>query len=115
MHTDQEIDERNAIRDQQILDAAARVIQRDGLKALTRQAIGEEAKLADGSISNFGRTRISNGAHEPLGYRERILAALMQRAQDAEPVDVGMLRVGLVDGCIQPCDLDDRCRVALGV
>lgn len=112
MQTDTEIDERNAIRDEQILDAAARVIKRDGLKALTRQAIAEEAQLADGSISNFGRTRISNGAHEPIGYRERILAALMVRAQQER--DVNMLRVGLVDGCLSAGDIPDDLRAAVG-
>ena len=106
--TDAEIDERNEVRDRRVLEAARSLIRREGLKALTRDAIADEARLAAASVSNFGRTRISNGTHDTLGYRERIMSALMLEAQETR--DVAMLRVGLVDGCIQASDLSDEMR-----
>lgn len=111
MQTDAEIDERNEVRDRRVLEAARAIIKRDGLKALTRDAIADEARLAAASVSNFGRTRISNGTHDGLGYRERIMAALMADAMAAR--DIAMLRVGMVDGCIQLSDLPDDMRATI--
>lgn len=110
---DQEIDERNAMRDERALDAACRIVETRGLSALTRDAIADEANLSPASISNFGRTRISNGTHAREGYRTRILRAMMNRA--IEKGDVRMLRVGLADGCLKPDALPIHLRAAAGV
>lgn len=106
-----DIDERNEKRDDAILDAAARVIERDGLSALTRDAVAEEANLSPASVSNFGRTRITNGTHDRSGYRARILHALMWRAIGTR--NLSMIRIGLADGCLKRADLSDDLLVAI--
>lgn len=110
---DQEIDERNAERDERTLEAACRIVETRGLSALTRDAIADEANLSAASVSNFGRTRISNGTHAREGYRSRILRAMMNKA--IEKADVRMLRIGLADGCLKPDALPMHLRAAAGV
>lgn len=44
-------------RRQEILDAALRVVTRDGLRGLTHRAVDREAGLAEGSTSAYLRTR----------------------------------------------------------
>lgn len=111
--TAEEIDERNQLRDERALEAAKRIVETRGLSALTRDAIAEEANLSAASVSNFGRTRISNGTHARVGYRSRILSALMDRA--VENSDVKLIRIGLADGCLKPDALPVRLRSAAGV
>lgn len=111
--TADEIDERNAIRDDRVLNAAWAIVEARGVSGLTRDAIADEADLSPASVSNFGRTRISNGKHAREGYRSRILRALMTRA--IEKGDVRMIRVGLVDGCLKPHDVPTPLRAAAGV
>lgn len=113
MTTDQEIDERNAIRDEQALAAARWIVETRGLSALTRDAIAEKANLSPASVSNFGRTRISNGDHSREGYRTRILRAMMDEA--IARGDVAMIRVGLVDGCLERDAIPTHLRAAAGV
>lgn len=110
---DQEIDERNADRDEKTLEAAWRIVETRGLSALTRDAIADEANLSAASVSNFGRTRISNGTHAREGYRSRILHAMMNKA--IEKADVRMLRIGLADGCLKPDALPIHLRAAVGI
>lgn len=112
MHLD-EVDERNAIRDERTLEAARRIIERRGLSALTRDAIAEEAGVSPASVSNFGRTRISNGEHDRESYRSRILRALMRQAVRCG--DVTMIRVGLVDGCLRAHEIPAHLRNAAGL
>lgn len=107
--TPTEIDERNALRDRKVLDAAARIVETQGLSGLTRDAIADCAQVSPASVSNFGRHRISNGTHDDTGYRARILRAMMDEAIEAG--DVTMLRVGLADGCLKPADIPDELRV----
>lgn len=111
MHAD-EIDERNAIRDGRTLEAARAIIERNGLSALTRDYIAEVANVSPASVSNFGRTRISNGEHGREGYRSRILRALM--ADAIMRSDVKMLRIGLADGCLRPAELPPHLQRAVG-
>jgi AcrR family transcriptional regulator len=113
MITQEEIDERNAVRDQRALEAACRIVETRGLSALTRDAIADEANLSPASVSNFGRHRISNGTHAREGYRSRILRAMMDLA--VEKADVRMLRVGLADGCLKPDAIPIHLRAAAGV
>lgn len=108
---EQEIDERNAARDLQVRNAARRIIEAKGLSALTRDAIADEARVSAASVSNFGRTRITNGDHAPEGYRARILRALMDEAEQSR--DLPMLRIGLADGCLRLADLPTHIRLAL--
>lgn len=113
MMTQDEIDERNAVRDERALDAACRIVETRGLSALTREAIAAEANLSPASVSNFGRHRISNGKHAREGYRTRILRAMMERA--IEKSDIRMLRVGLADGYLKPDAIPVRLRAVAGV
>lgn len=112
MMTQDEIDERNAVRDERALEAACRIVETRGLSALTRDAIADEANLSPASVSNFGRHRISNGTHAREGYRTRILRAMMERA--IEKSDIRMLRVGLADGCLKPDAIPVRLRAVAG-
>jgi len=106
-----EIDERNELRDGRILAAAKRLIDTVGLSGMTRESLATASGNSPASVSNFGRHRISNGAHGREGYRERILAALM--AEAIEQGDVRMLRVGLADGSLRPADIPDPLREAV--
>lgn len=110
--TENEVDERNAARDQRALDAACSIVESKGLSALTREAIAHAANLSPASVSNFGRQRISNGDHSREGYRQRILRAMMEQA--IEKGDVRMLRVGLADGCLKPDAVPARLRSTVG-
>lgn len=103
-----EIDERNARRDERVLDAAWLLVETKGLSALTRDAIAFAAGVSAASVSNFGRTRITNGEHDSESYRTRIMRAMMNRA--IETGDTRMLRVGLVDGCLREDDIPMRLR-----
>ena len=111
--TAEEIDERNAIRDDRVLAAAWAIVEARGVSGLTRDAIADEADLSPASVSNFGRTRISNGKHAREGYRSRILRAMMEKAIASG--DVRMIRVGLVDGCLRAADVPTPLRAAAGV
>lgn len=110
--TEDEVDERNAQRDERALAAACRIVETKGLSALTREAIAHEAQLSPASVSNFGRQRISNGEHTREGYRTRILAAMMNAA--IEKGDARMLRVGLADGCLRPDAIPVSLRAVVG-
>ena len=113
MQTAQEIDERNAQRDERVIEAATSIIGAHGLSGLTREALANEARLSPASVSNFGRTRITNGDHDSEGYRPRLLRALMNRAITTG--DIRMLRIGLADGCLKDADVPTRLRSAAGL
>jgi AcrR family transcriptional regulator len=104
----QEIDHRNYLRDGRILAAAGRIIRARGLNALNRETIANEAGVSPTSVSNFGRTRITNGTHERLPYRTRILAGLMSQAIDDG--DLKMIRVGIAEGCLKAHDVPPALR-----
>lgn len=108
-----ERDERNDARDARTLAAAVRIVETRGLSGLTRDAIADEAGLSAASVSNFGRHRITNGDHDPLGYRTRILRAMMDQA--IERADVRMIRIGLADGCLRKDDVPPHMRAVAGV
>lgn len=110
--TDGEIDERNILRDARILAAAREVIEQSGLSGMTRRAIAERARLSRAGVSNFGRTRLSNGDHDSEGYRSRIMRALMDDAIARS--DMRMVQIGLADGCLRPDALPDHMRAAVG-
>lgn len=108
----QTTDSRNADRDAAILAAAIRIVGTRGLSGLTRDTIADEAGLSAASVSNFGRSRITNGDHDNLGYRMRILRAMMDDAISRE--DMRLLRIGLADGCLRATDLPPDLRVFAG-
>jgi AcrR family transcriptional regulator len=93
---DIEIDERNAARDERVLTAARAIVTSDGLSALTRETIAQEAGVSPASVSNFGRSRISNGDHSREGYRTRIMDALMVQALDEQ--NDRLIAIGVADG-----------------
>lgn len=88
------LDDRNTTRDDRILEAARGLVHEHGLSGMTREAIAMRAGLAVGSVSNFGRQRITNGQH-PRGDQvmPRIRDALMVDA--VERGDLVVLRMGL--------------------
>lgn len=98
-------------RDDKILAATKRIIEREGLSALTREKIADEAGLSIGSVSNYGLSSITNSPPPSEGYRARILRGLMQQAVDR--ADVKMVRVGLADGCLKLDALPDFLRKAV--
>ena len=98
-------------RDDKILAATRRLIEREGLTSLTRDKIANEAGLSAASVSNYGLTSITNSPPPSEGYRTRILRGLM--AQAVERSDVRMVRVGLVDGCLKADDLPAHLRKAV--
>ena len=98
-------------RDDKILAATKRIIEREGLSALTREKIADEAGLSIGSVSNYGLSSITNSPPPSEGYRARILRGLMQQA--VERADVKMVRVGLADGCLKLDALPDFLRKAV--
>lgn len=100
-------------RDDKILAATKRIIEREGLSALTREKIADEAGLSIGSVSNYGLSSITNSPPpgRANGYRARILRGLMQQA--VERADVKMVRVGLADGCLKLDALPDFLRKAV--
>lgn len=100
-------------RDDKILAAARRIIENQGLSALTRDKIANEAGLSAASVSNYGLTSITNSPPPSEGYRARILRGLM--AQAVERSDVRMVRVGLADGCLKVDALPNHLRKAAGV
>lgn len=98
-------------RDDKILAATKRIIEREGLSALTREKIADEAGLSIGSVSNYGLTSITNSPPPSEGYRARILRGLMKQAVDRG--DVRMVQVGLADGCLKLDALPDFLRKAV--
>lgn len=111
--TDFEIDRRNILRDAAIVDAAWRIVELNGINALTRSAIAQEADVSPASVSNFGRVRLTRGEHDRIGYRERVLAAVMKRA--VEKSDLRMMRIGLVDGCLSLDDVPAGLRASVRI
>lgn len=100
-------------RDESILDAAWTLVVERGLSSLTREAIAHLAGVSEASVSNFGRTSITNGPKPTTGYRQRVMRALMNQA--IETGDTRMLRIGLADGCLRPEDVPVRLRGAAGL
>jgi AcrR family transcriptional regulator len=109
--TNEEPDERNGRRDERIMRAACKIVEDRGLSALSRDAIAAEAGVAPSSVSNFGRSRITNGDH-PRGesYRTRILRDMMGQAVDRG--DLRIIRIGLADGCLRSDDVPVHLRAA---
>lgn len=107
-----DVDERNERRDTRVLEAAERLIRARGISTLTREAIADVAGVSPTSVSNFGRTRITNGEPCGEGYRSRILRAVMDVA--IERADLSMLRIGIYDGCLRPENLPDNLRAVIG-
>jgi AcrR family transcriptional regulator len=94
------IDERNKERDAKVLDAAYHLLRTKGLSAFTRDAVAEAAGVSPASVSNFGRTRITNGTHRDGKYRPRLMRAVMDRAWQTD--DRLVLMMGVAEGIIRP-------------
>lgn len=105
--------EANSERDTAILSAATRIINDEGITALTRSRVAEVAQMSPASVSNFGRTSITNSAPPADGFKQRVMSALMAAAIAAG--DLPMLRVGLVGGFIRRDELPDPLRADVGV
>lgn len=93
-----DIDERNMLRDSRILEAARSILLKRGLAFLTRDAIADQANVSAASVSNFARHRITNGSHDSLGYRQRIMTALLNDALAAN--DIAIIRICVADGSV---------------
>lgn len=82
------IDERNAERDGKILTAAVDLAVARGLAGFTRGDLASAARLSPAGVSNYGRTRLTNGPQGTRGVLERIRTDLMNHA-----VTVGNLQL----------------------
>lgn len=86
----------NDERDRRILTAARDLAVRVGLRGITRQAVADLAGMSVGSVSNYGRTRITNGGHaKGRAVMDTIRDALVARA--VTDGDLVLLRMGLAD------------------
>lgn len=88
-----EIDERNTERDQAILAAATELAVARGLAGFTRGDLAARAKLSPAGVSNFGRTRLTNGPQGTRGVLERIRDAVVRTA--VADGDLAVLSVAL--------------------
>lgn len=75
-----EIDERNIERDTAILTAATELATLHGLAGFTRGQVADRARLSPAGVSNFGRSRITNGPQGTRGVLDRIRDAVVTRA-----------------------------------
>ena len=87
------IDERNTERDAAILSAAGELALARGLAGFTRGDLAKLAKLSPAGVSNFGRTRLTNGPQGTRGVLDRIREALVQDA--VERADLALLATAL--------------------
>lgn len=89
-----EIDPRNVVRDNAVLAAMLALSKRHGYANVTRGQVAEASGLSAASVSNFGRTQITNGDH-PRGdpIMPRLREAAMRRA--VETGDLELIAQGL--------------------
>lgn len=90
------IDERNIERDAGILAAASQLAARHGLNGFSRGQIASEAGISRAGVSNYGRSRITNGPQGTVGVLERIRADVVRNAVDRG--DLAVLLVGIAAG-----------------
>ncbi len=105
--------ETDSERDTAILKAATQIIRDQGITALTRARVAEVAQISPASVSNFGRTSITNSAPPADGFKHRIMSALLDVAVRVD--DLPMIRVGVVGGFLRREDLPDDVRDRAGV
>ena len=76
-----------------ILDAAVRQTEREGITALTLEAVAEEAGLTKGGLLYHFRTReellLAIQQHLVQGWEERLLAELGKPWEEASPTERG--------------------------
>lgn len=87
------IDERNIVRDERILAAAADLAISQGLSGITRGLLALHAGISRTGVSNYGRSRITNGPQGTAGVLDRIKAGMMHRAVDRG--DLAVLKAGI--------------------
>jgi AcrR family transcriptional regulator len=87
------IDERNAIRDQAILAAAVDLAVLHGLSGFTRAQLAERSGLSPAGVSNYGRSRITNGPQGTAGFMDRVRNDAM--AQAVSEGNLQLLAVGI--------------------
>lgn len=87
------IDERNTQRDERILSAATQLAAQRGLAGFTRGDLADGAGVSRAGVSNYGRSRITNGPQGTSGVLERIRDDVMRHA--VERADLALLAVGL--------------------
>lgn len=92
---DYQPDPRNAQRDERVLLAAVALARSVGYRRVTRQAIADHAGLAAGSVSNYGRTRMTNGDHASSRAMDDVRTAVLQWAVDNG--DLHLVAQGLAD------------------
>jgi AcrR family transcriptional regulator len=76
------IDERNTQRDERILAAASHLAVTHGLNGFTRGLIALHSGLSRAGVSNYGRSRITNGPQGTAGVLDRIRDDVMRQAVD---------------------------------
>lgn len=88
-----EIDERNVQRDERILSAAIDLATHGGLTAFSRGDLARSSGLSPAGVSNYGRSRITNGPQGTAGVLDRIRDDVMRHAVMAG--DLTLLAMGL--------------------
>lgn len=88
-----DIDERNTLRDQAILQAAVDLSVTHGLAGFSRGDLATVARMSRPGVSNYGRSRITNGPQGTRGVLDRIRNDVMAHAVSTG--DLRLLAVGL--------------------
>ena len=83
-------------RDEAIIEAVMRLIDRQGLAGLSRYVIAKEAGISPASVSNFGLSSMSRLRPRTADFRGRIMKAIAERG--VATGDAQMIRIGQIEG-----------------
>ena len=88
------VDPRNTQRDERILLAAVDIVRAHGLAGISRSVVADRARIAASSVSNYQRSRITNGPDkQTTGVMDRIRADVMRWGVDN--ADLTLVRAGI--------------------
>lgn len=83
-------------RDEAIIEAVMRLVDRQGLAGLSRYVIAQEAGISPASVSNFGLASMSRLQPRTAGFRGRIMKAIAERG--VATGNAQMIRIGQIEG-----------------
>lgn len=83
-------------RDEAIIEAVMRLIDKQGLAGLSRYVIAKEAGISPASVSNFGLSSMSRLQPRTAGFRGRIMKAIAERG--IATGNAQMIRIGQIEG-----------------
>lgn len=105
-----DVDPRNTERDEAILAAASQLALLHGLGGFTRGQVATLAGVSPAGVSNYGRSRITNGPQGTAGVLDRIRNDIMSNA--VERADLALLAVGVAARHSVALSAPDELRVA---